>query len=130
MRIVWNPDSWKHSPAECDILVIALRAKAPRRSTSLAWNFTFWILNVWQWPWSFVNWSDCVLAWLVWAPRGGLYARDDDGVPDGAFPAKICFLFFVIKLAIICNCHSLSLSLFVVAVGKWRRNFIYVFHFY
>lgn len=104
MRIVRTPES---STAECNVLVMtAFRAKAPQRGASWARNFTFWIFNVWQRLWSFVNWSYCVLAWLVWVPWG-LCARDNR-FPDGAFPAKICFLLFVSNVS---NYPQMSQSL-------------------
>lgn len=67
-----SKDSQKHSPVECSVLfTIALRENESFQfSTSLALDFTFSILNVLQWLWSFMDWSHCVLAWLVWAPWG------------------------------------------------------------
>lgn len=46
-------------------------------------------------------------------------------------PTLICFLPFIVKLALTYIVISPSLRLFVVVVvGKGRKHFIYLFHFY
>lgn len=54
-------------------------------------------------------------------------------IPGGDSHTLICFLLFIVKLAIIYIVMSPSLHLFVVVVvvvGKGWKHFIYLFHFY